>query len=160
MISTALTLSLERTQAHFEAGPRLFQGQRRAWIGFESSSADASPLHAHYDGASLVLRCVDWDVDDRHAHWGSALQCHSPPTAEIAAQIVRFVRELHTAEAVYVLCVHCGAGRYRSGAVVEWCARRLGVPEHPLSTRHTPDENGITAHTANRTLLRLLLAAG
>lgn len=162
MITTVATLSL--SQAHkrlsFGWGDHPFASMRRAWVGFDTSSADASPLYRVFDGASLVERCVDWDVDGRHAEYVGVMECVSAPSLEIARRIVAFVLYLHRAPAEYALCVHCHAGLFRSGAVAEWVRTDLGVAEHESSNRLV-DVIGDTAEqrTFNLALLRMLRAA-
>lgn len=165
MIVSVATFSREHAAALVERGfpaEHSFAALRRAWVGFEASSADLSPLHHVYVGASLVERCEDWDEDDRHAElaargWG----CLCGPSPAIAARLVAFVRDIHRAEDDYALCVHCVRGRYRSGAVVEWCRNDLAIPEHPESQRLLPDdEDGFEGgRTANAALLRMIRAA-
>lgn len=163
MITNVATLSLSQAHKRLSFGwdDHPFASQRRAWVGFETSSADLSPLHRVFDGASLVLRCVDWDVDGRHApaHVGP-LECLSAPSIDHARRIVAFVLDLHRASDEYALCVHCHAGLFRSGAVAEWVRSDLGVAEHESSNRLV-DVIGDTAEqrTYNLALLRLIREA-
>ncbi len=162
MITNIATFSLAQASRFLTSGwgDHPFAFARRAWIGFETSSADASPLHHVFDGASLVERCVDWDVDGRHAEYAGKMECVSAPSLEIARRIVAFVLDLHRAPAEYALCVHCHAGLFRSGAVAEWVRSDLGVAEHESSNRLV-DMIGDTAEqrTYNIALLRLIREA-
>lgn len=162
LINTAtFSLNQARQRLSYGWGDHPFATQRRAWVGFETGDNDTSPLHDVFDGESLVVRCADWDVDGRHspAQVGSA-QCIAAPTIEHARSIVHFVRKQHARAEKIVLCVHCQAGLFRSGAVVEWVREDLGIPEWEHSNRNvdvigeTPDQR-----IFNLGLLRLIRTA-
>lgn len=163
MIGSVATFSLSRAREYLgrrwpERHP--FADKRRAWVGFDTCSDDQSPLARIFDGTSLVVRCLDWDVDNVNRSHGPAPEL--APTIGHARDIVRFVLGLHRSPDEYVLCVHCHAGLFRSGAVAEWVRVDLGVTEHECSNRLVDvvtGEGWSGDRTYNETLLRLLREA-
>lgn len=166
MIVTVATFSLSQTREYLgrrwpEGHP--FADRRRAWVGFQTDSTDQSPLCRVFDGASIVVRCRDWDVDGRHspAEVGPAI-CMDAPSLELARAIVRFVLDLHRSPDEYALAVHCHAGLFRSGAVAEWVRVDLGAEEHACSNRLVDVIDGepwAGDRTFNVALLRMLREA-
>jgi len=132
---------------------------RRAWVGFDSTDGDQSPLRKVFDGASLVLRCRDWDTDGRDAlEHAAGVSCEDGPTIEVATEIVRFLRRLHAAPEPYALVAHCLAGQFRSGSVAEFARTSLGARELEESQRlqvRTSDGSRLF----NMSLLRLMRQA-
>ena len=112
-----------------------------AWIGFETPGAGHdSPLRYLVDEPALLVQMADVEHAEGHG-----------PTIEIARQIVKFAHALMDAPASYALFVHCRAGMYRSGAVVQWLRQDYGIPESSASNRMK-----ILGDTRNRRLLDLL----
>lgn len=167
MISTVQTLSLAQARKWWddlresgvldevEIGAHTL---RSAWIGFDTCDADRSPLHDVSVGRCIIVRCLDWDVDNVNRSHGPAPEL--APTIDHARGIVRFVLDLHHDAASHRLAVHCHAGLFRSGAVAEWVRSDLGVVEPPTSNRLV-DVIGDTEEQRiyNVTLLRLLREA-
>lgn len=166
MIASVATFSLAQATAHVfrgMPGTHLFARAQRAWIGFETGANDRSPLSSISDGPGLVIRCADWDADGRHSpeHVGAAI-CADAPTLDHARRIVEFVLRVHDAPETRVLCVHCHAGLWRSGAVAEWVRVDLGAEEHACSNRLVNVLIGGRwegERTFNAALLRLLREA-
>lgn len=164
MILSVATFSLEQAHNALRRGglrkKHPYAGLRRAWVGFESPGGpgDVSPLRSAFDGASIVVQCIDWDVDGRHspAIYGKT-NLKQAPSMEIAKQLVDFVMDLHRAAEEYVLIAHCHKGRYRSGSIAEFCRADLDVEEAAFSKRlentigDTPEQR-----THNIALLRLM----
>lgn len=165
MIVTAATFSLSQARECLNRWPERhpFAALKRAWVGFDTDAGDASPLRRIYDGPALPMRVADVDLDGERGHreqFGEST-CDLAPTIEHARQIVAHVLMVHRARDAYAFAVHCHAGLFRSGAVVEWVREDLGVPEHECSNRLAPDLGGRWQgeRTYNATLLRLLREA-
>ena len=165
MIVTAATFSLSQARAYLNRWPdrHPFARGLRAWVGFDTDAGDASPLRRIYDGPALWVRMADVDIDGSRGHreqFGESV-CDLAPRVGHARDIVSHVLALHRSPNHYALAVHCHAGLFRSGAVVEWVREDLGVPEHECSNRLAPDAGGRWDgdRTFNVTLLRLLREA-
>lgn len=155
MIIKTGTLSLEQARSMIEDGSPLHW--QTAWIGFDTNDEDESPLRSA-KGSSLVIRGDDFDPDGRHFfHDVLGIKPKNPLTMDHARQIVDFVLRHHGSMKPYVIPVHCYAGLFRSGAVVEWMRRDLGIVEDIDSNRLRV--NGDELRTYNITLLKLLRAA-
>ena len=167
MIVTAATFSLDKAREVLARGwpsRHPFAQHKRAWVGFDVCDAadDVSPLRdvrRVADGPSLAMRVGDIDLD---AAWRGHRQQYGAahplvPTIEHARRIVGWVLARHLRDERYALAVHCHAGLYRSGAVVEWVRADLGVPEDECSTRVVVC--GREEPTCNEMLLRLLREA-
>jgi predicted protein tyrosine phosphatase len=157
MIVTAATFSLSEARECLARWPERhpFAQHRRAWVGFDLFGHERSPLRSVHDGPALVVSMADWDRDSTwRGHHG---QNDDEPTIAHAREIVRHVLALHAEANEYALAVHCHAGLYRSGAVVEWVRADLGVPEDECSNRVVVCGRDDPTH--NATLLRLLREA-
>ena len=167
MIVTTATFSLDKAREVIARGwpaQHPFLSYARAWVGFDVSDAsdDVSPLRDTRrvaDGPSLAMRVGDVDLDSEWRGHREQYGTDHPlaPTIEHARRIVGWVLARHLRDERYALAVHCHAGLYRSGAVVEWVRADLGVPEHDCSTRVVVC--GRDEPTHNATLLRLLRQA-
>lgn len=158
MIVKTGTVSL--AQAQEALADKMSMPKGNAWIGFDTSDSDRSPLR-DFGGDVLVLDADDWDPEGRHAAQ-SALGMYSskPLTMDHARAIVAFVLRLHGSKRAYIVPVHCYAGMYRSGAVVEWMREDLKIPEAHDSNRLARLRLlGEGSRTYNKTLLSLLRAA-
>ena len=125
------------------------------WIGFDEGDlyrSRQSPLR-RLDFHGLIVTMADEDEDgiDKHRE-------RSPlaPTQEIADAIVSRLLDLEQAQGRYIVPLHCVQGAYRSGAVVEWMVRDLGVQEDKTSRRviQSPRQP-----TFNKAFLRMLTTA-
>ena len=138
----------------------------RAWIGFSVLTDGESPLLRVNDGPAIVVRMADKNreaSEHEMANRGASTSDHLGALGmDHARRVVSFVRELQQRSEEFVLCVHCHAGVYRSGAVVEWLREDLGVVEDACSRRLVPliGATSTREHPAfNETFLRLLRAA-
>ena len=146
MIVAAATFSLSQARAYLNRWPdrHPFAAMKRAWVGFDLFGHERSPLRAIHDGPAVVVSMADVDLDGTRGHredFGEST-CDDAPTIEHARTIVKHVTSLHDSPLEYALAVHCHAGLFRSGAVVEWVREDLGVPEHECSNRLVPDADG------------------
>lgn len=133
------------------------------WIGFDEGEdypARYSPLRtAPPSVVGIVVEMHDFDPDERNSKWEGPPP-DPYPTPRLAANVVSYVLSWHRRREKVALIVHCMAGRYRSGAVVEWVTTDLGVPEYPWSNRRFDDFGNRLEHgTANKTFLRMLRQA-
>lgn len=106
---------------------------KRAWIGFCVASDGRSPLSKTNDGPALLVSMYDVGHDQFDPdRW---LNAKDPwPSLDGARAIVDFVQKLERSSERRILCVHCHAGHWRSGAVAQWLVER-GVREEPISKR-------------------------
>lgn len=159
MITSVGTLPLEAAYRYLHDWPETHPhaGKRVAWIGFDTSDDDFSPLRECVEEKALAVRMADFDKDSKWRGHPKTLISELEPQPHHARAVVEFVLGLIADPREFVLLVHCHAGLYRSGAVAHWLSRDLGVEEHETSNRIVVCGN--VDPTYNVTFLRLLREA-
>lgn len=157
MILSVCTFSIQQARS-FLSADRLeshpCDRAKRAWMGFSVASDGRSPLRKAKDGPALLVSMYDAGHDRFEAD--RSRDAEPPfPSLRGAMEIVEFVRSLEHSSDRRILCVHCHAGHWRSGAVAQWLVER-GIPEEPISKRLS---TGASRPPYNKTIYELLKIA-
>jgi len=172
-----VTIILTGTMSRHDAENMIFDGKWTAcqsfrsapsdkmlWIGFdegESYPTRLSPIRTksfsrmidsgRHSGIYVIM--ADYDPEGRDRGLAPDI---FPPTQEVAEGVVRFLIDADVSGENIAVAVHCFAGVYRSGAVVQLLRDDFGVAEDPSSRRLIENRKELTY---NRYFYRLMSEA-